>query len=187
MFCWCGRGETKNGRNTKRHQHWQVQKLFWAVEKSLYRYIASNGEYFQGDWSLDILTCIYSYISAQYFVNKFSHLWAHLITKTIWVYSIITSISLVRELKHKESEWFTQGLLATYWQNKDLSPGSTAPDAASVTFTLGFLINWGLLLRPCSLLIAAASEWLRPTHLGCPLPCTSTKKEVSQQMHMGNF
>ena len=28
MFCQCGRGETKNGRSTKRHQSRQVQKLF---------------------------------------------------------------------------------------------------------------------------------------------------------------
>ena len=32
-FCKCGRGETKNGRSTKRHQNWQVQKLFWAMEE----------------------------------------------------------------------------------------------------------------------------------------------------------
>ena len=34
VFCQCGRGETKNGRITKRHQNWLlVQKLFWAVGK----------------------------------------------------------------------------------------------------------------------------------------------------------
>ena len=27
-FCRCGRGETKNGKGTKRHQNRQVQKLF---------------------------------------------------------------------------------------------------------------------------------------------------------------
>ena len=27
-FCWCGRGETKNGRSTKRHQNWWVQNCF---------------------------------------------------------------------------------------------------------------------------------------------------------------
>ena len=53
-FCWCGRGETKNSRSTKRHQNQQVQKLFWAVGKSLNRCIASNGEYFEGDWSLNM-------------------------------------------------------------------------------------------------------------------------------------
>ena len=31
----------------QKHQNWQVQKLFWAVEKN--RYIVSNGEYFEGD------------------------------------------------------------------------------------------------------------------------------------------
>ena len=35
MYCPCGRGETKNGRNTKKHKNQQVQKLFWAVEKSV--------------------------------------------------------------------------------------------------------------------------------------------------------
>ena len=34
----------KNGRSTKRHQNRQVQKLSWAVEKSLDRCITSNGE-----------------------------------------------------------------------------------------------------------------------------------------------
>ena len=32
-FCPCRGGETKNGRNTKRHQNWLVQKLFGAVGK----------------------------------------------------------------------------------------------------------------------------------------------------------
>ena len=32
-FCLCERGETKNCSSTKRHQNWQVQKLFWAVER----------------------------------------------------------------------------------------------------------------------------------------------------------
>ena len=39
----------KNGRRTKGHQNWPVQKLFWAVENCLNRCIASNGEYFEGD------------------------------------------------------------------------------------------------------------------------------------------
>ena len=45
------RGETnkqKNGRSTKRHQNQWVQKLFWAIDMCA----ASNGEYFEGDWSL---------------------------------------------------------------------------------------------------------------------------------------
>ena len=33
MFCWCRRGGTKNGGSHRRHQNWQVRKLFWAVEK----------------------------------------------------------------------------------------------------------------------------------------------------------
>ena len=49
----CGRGETKNSRSTKRHQNPRVQKVFWAVEKSLNRCIASNWEYFEADWSLN--------------------------------------------------------------------------------------------------------------------------------------
>ena len=45
----------QNGKSTKRHQNRQAQKLFWAVEKkSLYRCIASYGEYFEGDWSLNM-------------------------------------------------------------------------------------------------------------------------------------
>ena len=44
MFSQCGRGETKNGRNTKRRQNQWVHKLFWAVEKHHDRCIASNGE-----------------------------------------------------------------------------------------------------------------------------------------------
>ena len=53
-FCPCGGGETKNHRSTKRHENLRVQKLFWAVGKSLNRCIASNGEYFEGDWSLNM-------------------------------------------------------------------------------------------------------------------------------------
>ena len=44
----------KNGSSTERHQNWRVQKLFWAVEKSLNGCIASNGEHFQGGWSSNI-------------------------------------------------------------------------------------------------------------------------------------
>ena len=46
--CQCGRGETKHGRSTKRHQNQQAQKLL-SGEKCLYRCIASNGEYFEDD------------------------------------------------------------------------------------------------------------------------------------------
>ena len=63
-FCQCGRGETKNGRSTKRHQNWCVQKLFWAVEKRLDRCIASTGECFEGDWHLNI------WINTQFFIKK---------------------------------------------------------------------------------------------------------------------
>ena len=49
MFCWCGRGETKKGRSSKRHQNWRAQKLFCTVEKCLDRCVASNGEYLEGD------------------------------------------------------------------------------------------------------------------------------------------
>ena len=48
-----GRGGTKTGRNTKRHQNWLIQKLFWAAEKSLDKSIAPNREYFEGNWSLN--------------------------------------------------------------------------------------------------------------------------------------
>ena len=44
----------KNGRSSKRHQNQQLLKLFSAVEKSLNRCIASKGEYFEGDWSLNM-------------------------------------------------------------------------------------------------------------------------------------
>ena len=42
----------KRHKSTKGHQHQWTQKLFWAVEKCLNSCIASNGEYFEGDWSL---------------------------------------------------------------------------------------------------------------------------------------
>ena len=32
----------------------EFKKCFWAVEKSLNRYIASNGEQSEGDWSLNM-------------------------------------------------------------------------------------------------------------------------------------
>ena len=34
-FCQCGKGETKSGRSTKRHQNRQVKKLFWAGYKKV--------------------------------------------------------------------------------------------------------------------------------------------------------
>ena len=67
-FCHCGRGETKNGSSTKRHQNWQVQKVIWAVKKSLHQCIASNGEDFEGDWSLNMKK---TYI----FISKFWVFW----------------------------------------------------------------------------------------------------------------
>ena len=45
--------EVKQKRlSTKRLQNRQVQKLFWAMENILY--ITSDGEYFEGDWSLNM-------------------------------------------------------------------------------------------------------------------------------------
>ena len=39
----------------KRHQNWQVQKtVLSSGQKSLGRCIAANGEYFEGDWSLNM-------------------------------------------------------------------------------------------------------------------------------------
>ena len=51
MFCWWGRGETKNGRNTKRHQNQQGQTLFWAVGKTSQWVYCISGEDFEGAWS----------------------------------------------------------------------------------------------------------------------------------------
>ena len=48
------RWNKKNGRSTKRHQKQRVQKLFWAVEKSLDRCIESNGEYLEDAWCLNM-------------------------------------------------------------------------------------------------------------------------------------
>ena len=46
--------QKKNGRSTKRHQNWQVQTLFEQWKKCLQWCISSNGEYFEGDWILNI-------------------------------------------------------------------------------------------------------------------------------------
>ena len=54
MFCQCGRRETKNGISIKRHQNWWIQNCFVQWKKNLDRCIASNGEYFEGDWSLNM-------------------------------------------------------------------------------------------------------------------------------------
>ena len=75
-LCRCGRGDTKNSR-TKRHQNWWVQKLFWAVEKSLDGCISSNGEYSEGDWSLNM----WEYTV---FVSKFHGVWVPLQTYVCW-------------------------------------------------------------------------------------------------------
>ena len=64
MFCQYGRGE--NGRSTERHQNLQIQKLFWAVEKSVDRYIALNGQYFEGDLKFKHVR-----INIQFLINKF--------------------------------------------------------------------------------------------------------------------
>ena len=48
IFCWWGRGETKTSRS-KRYQNQRVQKVLWAVAKSLNRCTAWRGEYFDFD------------------------------------------------------------------------------------------------------------------------------------------
>ena len=62
---WCGRGETKNSRTTKRHQYWRVPNCFERWKACLSRCIASNGGHFEGDWSLNMR------INAQCLINKF--------------------------------------------------------------------------------------------------------------------
>ena len=46
--------KTRNSRSTQRHQNWEVQKLLWAMEKCFDRRMASNGEYLEVDWSLNM-------------------------------------------------------------------------------------------------------------------------------------
>ena len=51
----CGRGETKNSKSIKRHQKSMSSKtVLSSGKKHLDRCIASNGEYFEGDWSLNM-------------------------------------------------------------------------------------------------------------------------------------
>ena len=66
MFCQCGRGETKNGRSTKRHQNWCVQKLFLNSGKNVLK-----GVLHQMESTLkvtEVETCKNKYI---FFINKF--------------------------------------------------------------------------------------------------------------------
>ena len=44
----------KRWRGTNRHQNQWIQKMFWAVEKAYRQVYALNGEYFEGDWSLNM-------------------------------------------------------------------------------------------------------------------------------------
>ena len=65
-FCQCGRGETKNSRSTQRHQNKQVQKLFWAVEKTSW-YVHCIKWRVLWRW----LKFKHVRISTQFFINKF--------------------------------------------------------------------------------------------------------------------
>ena len=67
-FCQHGRSETKNVWSTKGHQNQRVQETVEQWQKHLNRCIASHGEYFEGDRSLNIRIC------AQFFINKFQGL-----------------------------------------------------------------------------------------------------------------
>lgn len=107
-------------------------------------------------------------------------------TTAIWVGSSIVPISQVRELKCDEAKRLTPGPTGSKWQDKDLNAGSTAPNAACVPFTLVFLstevyyssqAQFSWLLQPSNLdpLLLALSS-LPPT----------PKKEISQQMHVGD-
>ena len=54
MFCQYGRSETKNSTSTKTHQNRWVQNCIEYWKKPPDRCIASNEEYFEGDWSLNM-------------------------------------------------------------------------------------------------------------------------------------
>ena len=49
MFCLCGRGETKMVEALKDIKIDEFKNCFEQWKKYLYRCIASNGEYFEGD------------------------------------------------------------------------------------------------------------------------------------------
>ena len=53
-FCQCERGETKNDRSTKHIKIDEFKNCFEQWKKCLDRCIASNGEYFEGDYSLNM-------------------------------------------------------------------------------------------------------------------------------------
>lgn len=73
-------------------------------------------------------------------------------TTTIRVGSIIIPISQMRELRYKEASWFSQGPTAVMTA-QGFEPCGTAPDVVCVSFNLrSFLMSWGLLLQPCSIL-----------------------------------
>ena len=64
IFCWSEKGETKSGRSTKRHQNWQVQKLFWAVGKNI-----STGVFHRMESTLKV-TEVSTWKNTQIFINK---------------------------------------------------------------------------------------------------------------------
>ena len=64
LLMWKRRGK-KNSRSTKRHQNRWVQNYFEQWKKGLNRYIASDGEYFEGDWRINIQ-----------FLNKYIVFWS---------------------------------------------------------------------------------------------------------------
>ena len=73
MFCQCEGGETQNGRNSKRHQNWQVQKLFRAVEKM-------SQKVYDIKWRVlwRWLKFMHVGINIHFLINKF-HLWGPLL------------------------------------------------------------------------------------------------------------
>ena len=72
------------------------------------------------------------------------------------------------------------------WQNQDLeNPGGNRPGRRLCNLNLRFLVNWGLLLKPHSilwLLQLSDLDWL--LRMLSSLPSTSTQREISQQMHV---
>ena len=54
MFCQWGRGETKTAEVLKGIKIGKFKNCFEQGKKHLNSCIASNGEYFEGDWSLNV-------------------------------------------------------------------------------------------------------------------------------------
>ena len=110
----------KNIRSTKRHQNWRVQKLFRAVEKSLYRYSALNGRVI---WRGLKFKHVHNF-----FINKFQGLGVPLIYQLIDWEKHRSNHVFVQKCSSEYSTWFSCGKSSELpWELTEAKPQPWSP------------------------------------------------------------